>query len=143
MQNQTKVAYFTGCFGSPRLGGGIAPGREGGDSPFHEPEFTFRGSLEWTEVPRFQAVAFQLHARPGHLERVFIELSVAVADQPEAEQRLQQRDTRTRLSAELLLAEFPSAVLELRGQFIRDDPRRHHHAGRQVFRALPLSIASR
>ena len=104
------------------------PRGQGRNGPFHEAEFTFGGSLEGPQVARFQAVALQLHARAGHLERVFVELAVDVADQAEAQQRLEQRDAGAGLGAELLLAESPYPVLQLGGQFRGDDPRRHRDA---------------
>src|SRR5215217_2815808 len=82
--------------------------------------------LEGTKVPRLESVAFQLHTGARHLEGVLVKLSVGVADQPEAQQGLEQRDAGAGLRPQLFLGELAPPALQFRSEFIGDDPRGDH-----------------
>ena len=112
VQRQAQFADFTRCLGGPCLGGCVTPGRQGRNRSFHQAELTLGRSLERPEVARLQTVTLQLDASTCNLEGVFVELAANVADQPEAQERLQQGHTRTRFGPKLLLGQGARTALD-------------------------------
>jgi hypothetical protein len=63
-------------------------------------------------------VAFQLDACTRHLQGVFIERAICVANKPEAQQGLQQRHACPGLRPQLFLAELAGFVLQFSRELI-------------------------
>ena len=136
VQSEAEIADFAGGLSSPRLGRGISSRSQRCNYPFHEPELTLGGCLERPEVPWFQTMAFQLDARPRHLEGVFVKLSAYMADQPETQQRFEERHAGTGLGTQLLLSEGTGTPLHFSCHFSGDHTGRHRDTWRKVLRPL-------
>ena len=143
VQGQAEVADFPGRLGGAGMGGCVLARGQRGHGTFHQPEFAVGGRLEGPQVPGFQAMALQLDAGARHLQGVFVELAVDVADQAVTQERFQQRDARPGFGAQLLLAEPARPVLQLGGELLGDDPRGDVTPAGRFSGRSPRSIASR